>query len=31
MNNPVEHTGSKHQMFVPAFDVGCKLGSALKE
>ena len=31
LNNPVEHTGSKHQINVPAFDVGCKLGSALKE
>ena len=31
LNNPVEYTGSKHQIIVPAFDVGCKLGSALKE
>jgi len=31
LKNPVEHVGSKHQIDVPTFDLGSKLGSALKE
>ena len=31
LNNPIDHTGSKHRIHVPRFDLGNKLGFALKE